>query len=198
MSKGATWMSFNDSRMADLGLASRDRLTGWDISRCDPGLSGVVEIWEGGETALIGDRLLWRASRKEPKNWCLKFMLTLYFWVACFLMVRMLVCGYLCLFVKGNNERLCTLSIFTSLTYSIKLLLNVTVLWHSFTQNAILKPWPNNQLIVCNSSHDPLMFFQVIGCVINGSITNLKVQYSNDIWTPDHLASNLFLPFKYN
>ena len=36
---------------------------------------------------------------------CLKkYMLTLYFWVACFLMVSKLVCGYLCLIVKETTR----------------------------------------------------------------------------------------------
>ena len=42
-------------------------------------------------------------------------MLTLYFWVACFLMVSMLVCGYLCLIVKETTRDYEHRSIFTSL-----------------------------------------------------------------------------------
>ena len=77
-------------------------------------------------------------------------------------------------------------------------LVGIQIMYVCLLNGLLFNSWPKNKLMVSNSSHDPLMFFQVIGCVINGSITNLKVQYSNDIWTPDHLASNLFLPFKYN
>ena len=50
------------------------------------------------------------------------YMLTLYFWVACFLMVSMLVCGYLCLIIKETTRDYERRSIFNKVTLQVTVL----------------------------------------------------------------------------